>query len=378
MFSSSLRTADRESLALGCEIAPLKMPLETSRILIVKPSSLGDIVHTLPVVHALKRSLPGCFIGWIVQQAFAPLLAADQNIDAIYPIQIPSTSEPQAGRWAWLAAGKATLQTLQTLRKQFRQAPYDLILDLHASFRSGLLGWTNPGGMRIGFRDAKELNTLFQDQLVAVPAEVQHAQEKNLLFCKQLGINVAAEDFHLPCREEDREAAQIFLAEQGARGKQIIYANPAARWQTKFWPVERWAELADHFAAQGRLLVFGGSKQDVNYIAAITRLMRSQPVIAAGRLNLAQSAALISRSALYVGLDSGPMHIAALAKVPVVALFGPTHPERVGPWSVASRIIRAEGLHCLECRQRSCAHLACMKGISVQMVSDAAAALLES
>jgi lipopolysaccharide heptosyltransferase I len=348
------------------------------RILIVKPSSLGDIVHTLPLAHAIKRSFPGCSIGWIVQQAFAPLLTADAAIDRIYPIQIPSTSEPQAGRFAWLMAFQATLQTLKNLRRQLRQEPYNLVLDLHASFRSGLLGRCNPGGLRIGFRDAKELNTLFQDQLVAVPAEVQHAQAKNLLFCQQLGICAAEEDFHLCCREEDRQAAQVFLQEQDVADKKVIYANPAARWQSKFWPVEHWAELADHFAEQGMALIFGGSKEDAAYIAKIAQLMKRQPLIAAGSLNLAQSAALISQSALYVGLDSGPMHIAALAGVPVAALFGPTHPERVGPWNVPHRIVRAEGLTCLECRRRSCGHLSCMKGISVSMVAKAAAELLES
>jgi len=352
------------------------MQLERSRILIVKPSSLGDIVHTLPVAHAIKRSFPGCTIGWIVQQAFAPLLAADAAINRIHPIHIPSTSEPQAGRWAWLAALQGTLRTLKTLRAQFRQEPYDLVLDLHASFRSGLLGTCNPGGLRIGFAEAKELNSLFQDQLVAVPADVRHAQAKNLLFCSQLGISTADEDFHLCSSEDDRRAAQVFLREQSAGGKKIIYANPAARWQSKFWPVERWAELADHFAAQDIALVFGGSKEDAGYVAAIARLMQSPPLVAAGRLNLAQSAALISQAALYVGLDSGPMHIAALAGVPVAALFGPTHPERVGPWNVPHRIVRADGLTCLECRKRSCDHLSCMKGIAVPMVYEAALALL--
>jgi heptosyltransferase-1 len=356
----------------------MPMQLAQQRILLVKPSSLGDIVHTLPVVHALKRSFPDCFIGWIVQQAFAPLLEADPSIDRLYPIDIPSTSEPQAGRFAWLTAVQSTVQTVKNLRQQLQQAPYDLILDLHASFRSGLLGACNNGGLRIGFRDAKELNTLFQDQLISVAPTIQHAQEKNLLFCQHLGIWPAKEDFHLCSLENDRMAVQDFLHEQGVENKTIIYANPAARWQTKFWPVENWAVLADTFAQQETVLIFGGSPQDREYITTIAKHMQTAAVIAAGALNLAQSATLIRQSALYVGLDSGPMHIAALAGVPVVALFGPTHPERVGPWQVPHRIVRAEGLDCLECRKRHCSHCSCMKGISVQMVANAAFSLLES
>ncbi|MCI5146269.1 MAG: glycosyltransferase family 9 protein [Candidatus Electrothrix sp. AR3] len=346
------------------------------RILIIKPSSLGDIIHTLPVVHALKRYFPGSSIGWVVQQSYAPLLVADKSIDTVYPISIPSTSDPHAGQDAWLQALKATVHTLKMLRAQFQQEPYDLILDLHASLRSGLLGRTNPGGKRIGFKDAKELNTFFQNELIAVPAEMKHAQDKNLLFCTHLQCQVREEDFYLCCGEEDNQKVKAFLARHGLNKKQVIYANPAARWQSKFWPVEHWAALADQFDAQGKSLVFGGSKQDVEYIDSIKKKMHTSPVIAAGHLSLPQSIALMQHASLYIGLDSGPMHMAALSRIPVVALFGPTHPERVGPYGVEHRIIRVEQLDCLECRKRKCSHCSCMQGISSQMVYDAALSLL--
>ncbi len=351
------------------------MQPENKRILIIKPSSLGDIIHTLPVVHALKRCFSDCFIGWVVQQTFAPLLAADKSIDAVYPIHIPSTSDPRAGRGAWLHAFRATVHTLKTLRKQFQQKPYDLILDLHASLRSGLLGRTNPGGIRIGFRDAKELNTFFQDQLLAVPDAVEHAQSKNLLFCEHLGCTVADEDFHLCTGVKDRQAVQAFLRQQGVEAE-FIYANPAARWQSKFWPPEHWAELADRFYARGTRIIFGGSRQDTGYIESISRKMKTPAISAAGRLSLPQSAALLQCSRLYIGLDSGPMHMAALSNIPVAALFGPTHPARVGPYRVKHRIVRAEEMHCLECRKRVCAHPRCLLNISARMVYDASLSLL--
>ncbi len=354
------------------------MNTDTRRILIIKPSSLGDIIHTLPVVHALKRCFPGCHLGWIVQDVFAGLLERDPAIDSVYPIHISSTSDPRAGRFAYLQAFKETLATLQLLRRGLKRHPSDLVLDLHASFRGGLLGRTNPGGLRVGFKDARELNTFFQHQLVTVPDHVEHALEKNLLFCEHLNCSVANEDFHMCCSREDEAAVQTFLQRQGVdENVAIIYANPAARWQTKFWPKEQWAELADRFSGQGKVMVFGGSSQDSPYIESITRQMNTQPFVAAGRFSLPQSVALIQRSSLYVGLDSGPMHMAALSSIPVVALFGPTHPARVGPYGVEHRIVRAENLDCLECRKRTCDHLSCMKGISVQKVYDAAISLLD-
>jgi heptosyltransferase-1 len=370
--------------------------LSNKRILIIKPSSLGDIVHTLPVAHAIKRCFPNCFIGWIAQQSFAPLLQADDSIDTVYPIQIPSTSDPQAGRWALPKAFKATISTLQQLHREFQQKPYDLILDLHASFRSGLLGRTNPGGRRVGFSQAKELNTFFQEHLIDIPETTEHAQDKNLLFCTYLGIKATDEDFHLCTGEEDRQALQQFLLPlllpympteateptETVEPSALIYANPAARWQTKFWPIEYWAALTDKLQKQGLPVVFGGSPQDTEYITAIARLMKTDPIIAAGRLTLPQSAALIQHASLYIGLDSGPMHIAALARTPVVALFGPTHPNKVGPYNLMSldgseqRIVRAEELECLECRKRNCSHLSCMQKISPEMVYEAAISLL--
>jgi len=353
------------------------MKQENKRFLIIKPSSLGDIVHTLPVVHALKRCFPTCFIGWIVQAAYADLLRQDGAIDAVYSVSIASTSDPQAARFAYMRAFRQTMASLRQLRRTFVQEPYDLIFDLHASFRSGLLGRANPGGVRIGFEDARELNTFFQNRLVKVPDHVEHALEKNLLFSRFLGCAVLPEDFYMSSSAADKAAVRSFLDGYTITDSTvIIYANPAARWQTKFWPAAYWAELADRFARQNRILVFGGSRQDKEYIDTIVSRMTTPAVIAAGHFSLTETAALLKRSSLYVGLDSGPMHMAALCGTPVVALFGPTHPARVGPYGVDCRIVRAEGLDCLECRKRVCSHLRCMHGISVDMVHEAAMSLL--
>lgn len=353
------------------------MDLQNKSILIIKPSSLGDIIHTLPVVHALKRCSPGCRIGWIVQKAFAPILAQDPAVDRVYPIGITSTSEPQAGRLAYLRAFRETIATLRDLRRLLRQAPYDLVLDLHASFRSGLLGLSNPGGVRIGFADARELNPLFQHQRLPVPPACSHAQDKNLLFCSCLGCPADKDDFYLCTSAQADRGARDFLARHGvAENDKVVYLHAAARWQTKFWHQERWAALADRLLAQGLRVVFGGSDKERGYLDQIVERMVQAPMVAAGVLDLAASAALLKKAALYIGLDSGPMHMAALAGVPVVALFGPTHPERVGPYKVAHRIVRDARLDCLGCRKRACVDLSCMEGISVDRVHAAAQELL--
>lgn len=355
------------------------MECNNKKILILKQSSLGDIIHTLPVVHALKRCFPSCSIGWVVQKELAPLVSCDPDVDDVHVIDIPSTSEPGKSRSVWWQAALSTVSTLFNLRRAYVAKPYDLILDLHASFRSGLLGWANPGGMRLGFSDARELNTFFQDRLITVPGHVEHAVDKNLLFCTHLGCRVDRKDFHLHCNDKDSAMVDSFLQQQGVQtGDVLVYANPCARWQTKFWPVESWATLADLLHEDGITLVFAGSIHDREYIKQISERMRAGAVVTAGKLGLPQSIALLRRSRAYVGLDSGPMHMAAMNGTPVAALFGPTHPERVGPYGVRNVIIRNETLECLGCRKRHCDHQSCMRGITVDQVRTGLLSLLNS
>lgn len=353
--------------------------MNTPRILIIKPSSLGDVVHTLPLAHALKRGLPGCRIGWVVDQAFQSLLLADPTIDAVYPMHIPATSNPEAGKGVYWAAFKALLATLRSLRAGFKTNPYDVVLDVQASFRSGLLALANPGGRRIGFAEARELNTLFQHEHVQTPEGMWHAVEKNCLFAAHLGLQVQEADFFLATTEQAEKESTAFLRDAAlAPEARLAYMQPAARWPSKEWLPDRWAALAVRLADFGLVPVFGGSPRDLPLLREISLQMPQEVVhVAAGRLNLEASAALIKQATLYVGVDTGPMHMAALAGIPVVALFGPTHPERVGPYHTRHRIVQVEGLDCLRCRRRFCQHHTCMEGISVEMVAEAVQGVLK-
>lgn len=354
--------------------------LTGKRILIVKPSSLGDVVHTLPLVHALKRENPTCYIGWIIQKSFVGIIEADPAVDEIIPIFIPSTSDPAARRGAFLRAAKATVATLTQLRRRLAAEPYDLVLDLHASFRSGLLGRMNPGGMRIGFTDAKELNTRFQDHLVAPDPKRPHAVDKNLRFAEFLGCYPQPEDFRIVSSVSAKAQAREFLDHlELPHGRKIVYANPAARWTTKFWTIQGWTELTDLLAREaGAAVIFAGSSEDLSYIAEIAERTKEPPVIAAGRLNLAAAVALLEAADVYVGVDSGPMHIAAFSGTPVVALFGPTDPAKVGPYGKGHVVIKRNDLDCLACRKRSCENRVCLESITAAEVCEAVQAILES
>lgn len=347
------------------------MEFNDKRILFLKQSSLGDVIHALPLAHALKRCAPTCHLGWVIEQGLAPLLYRDTSVDSVHPIHIPSTSSPNA-RWsAYPQASAAMMHTCQRLRAVFHHAPYDYVLDLHASFRSGLFALMNPGGQRIGFADARELNPLFQHRLVRVPHKIQHAVEKNILLSQKIGSPIRDEDFFLATNSEDAQEAEQFLRRSAVMGAmRFVYVNPCARWQSKFWLAERWSALCDRLMQNGIAIIFGGSPDERGYIKRIVARMKYPGVIAAGELPLTGAVALMKRASVYVGLDTGPMHMAAMAGTPVVALFGPTHPERVGPYNVTSRVVQAKNMDCLCCRKRECNELHCMEGITVDAVYD--------
>lgn len=338
------------------------MDLNNKRVLIIKPSSLGDVVHTLPLAHAIKRNYPRCHLAWVVQNRFAPILENDPAIDEIIPIEIPSTSEPSAGRGIYLRAASATLAAMRDLRRKFRETAFDLVLDLHASFRSGLFAVAVAHARRIGFSDAKELNTFFQNEHVVCPPDVIHAVDKNLQFARWLDVEPIQEDFRLVVGEYQRERAVGFLRASGiASGGRLVYINPCARWATKLWNVDAWAKLCGILRQQADInIVLGGGPADREYLEAIRIASGTDCVVAAGLLSLGESAALLGLSKLYVGVDSGPMHIAAFVGVQVVALFGPTDPAKVGPYGEGHRIVRREELACLGCRKRACDNRRCM------------------
>jgi len=177
---------------------------------------------------------------------------------------------------------------------------------------------------------------------------------------------------------ETRRWVRDFLTDNGVgEASRVVYANPAARWTTKMWTVDAWRRLTDLLIAKlDAAVVLSGGPGDVPHIQSIAERSRNRPIIAAGRLGLAEAVALIEAADVYVGVDSGPMHIAAFTDTPVVALFGPTDPAKVGPYGTGHRVIRHYDLDCLACRKRSCDNRRCLEEITPEMVFEETRMLL--
>jgi ADP-heptose:LPS heptosyltransferase len=202
--------------------------------------------------------------------------------------------------------------------------------------------------------------------------------DRNIAFAQYLNCSPSSEDFRIFSSPEARERVRAFLTESGdINNGRLVYANPSTRWESKHWSVKAWAELADLLMERaGASVVFAGSPDDIPYIQRITDRMKRSALVAAGRMTLADAIALLESCSVYVGVDSGPMHMAAFAGVPVVALFGPTDPAKVGPYGPGHKVIQRTDLDCLACRKRKCENRKCLEEITACEVFDETTRLL--
>ncbi len=338
-------------------------PPTPGRILIIKPSSLGDIVHALPVLSALRQSYPKAHIAWMVASSFRSLLDGHPLLDEVIPFD-----RARYGRmWRDPGAGLAFWRFVREVRSR----RFDLILDLQGLMRSGLLSLFSGARRRIGFSDAREGAWCCYTHRVNPGARGVHAVEKNLRVLAALGLPAHVPQFPLHVGAADRQVAHRLLAQAGLEpGREFIAVMPGTRWSSKLWPLEHLAGLIDalHAEQEARCVLFG-APDETGLAETVRGACRSLPLDLVGRTNLPELTALLSQARLAISNDSGPMHIAAALGTPLVALFGPTNPARTGPYSRAARLAR-HSVPCAPCLRRVCPlkHHECMRGLTVEQV----------
>jgi lipopolysaccharide heptosyltransferase I len=329
---------------------------EPKRILIIKPSSLGDIVDAMPAVGAIRRRFQKAHLAWLVKAEWAPILAGHPSIDQVLSVPF---------RWNRIGA------LIRSVR-----ADFDLVVDLQGLLRSALLGAVSGAPERVGFSDAREGAAFFYSQPVVVPPSTPHAVDRCLAVAAAIGAKTDPPTFDLLTSPDAQTRVNQFLRDAGLAGNRLIVVfHATARWNHKRWPPERFAKVADAVAAQGGAPVFIGAASEREDIARIGAMMARLPVNAAGALTLPESAELMRRASFCVCNDSGPMHLAAAVGTPTIALFGPTDPKRVGPYGTGHRVIQ-KGIDCNGCSRNACIRdNACMKAIEVNEVCEAVKAM---
>ncbi len=330
------------------------------RILIIKPSSLGDVVHALPVLAALRAAHPHAHVAWLVSTSFAPLLEGHPLLDEVIPFD--------RRRYGRLWRSPRILTDFLRFVWRLRRRRFDLVLDLQGLFRSGLLARATGARRRIGFAAARECAWAFYTQRVACPASAVHAVDRNLCLARAAGLTVATPQFPLALRAAELDHARALLVEKGAT--RFLAVIPGGRWPSKLWRMDRLAALIDRLAADGLPpVVLLGGPDDRALADDLRRGCRASAIDLVGQTSLRTLAAVIALADLVICHDSGPMHIAAALDKPIVAIFGPTNPARTGPVCRSARIV-ALPLDCAPCYRRTCplGHHHCMEQLSIETV----------
>ena len=314
------------------------------KILIVKPSSLGDILHTLPAVALLADAWPQAEFHWLVNSPFKDIIAYCPAVTEI--IESPRR---RLGSW------RTFLPALAALRQQLRRHNYRRVIDFQGLLRSAAVARLAPAEEYIGFAAPREkLARLFYNRLIAVPGTCRHAVDKNLSLAEQI-CHVHSKDYHLPSLPQFAASARQLMA-QVPKQKTLVAVALGARWESKRWSAAFFADLLEqllHNVSDISIILLGASDSlpEAEFISH--SLNSSQITSLVGQTTLPELIEVIQLSNLLICNDSGPMHIAAAAGKTVFAFFGPTVPEQTGPYGKKHYIFQRD-LHCIGCLKRYC------------------------
>lgn len=302
------------------------------RVLIVRVGAMGDVIHALPAVAALRRARPDWQIDWAIDERWAPLLV---NRESSGPIVNNAHTAPVRA-WGNSPLSPKTFGSIRTLRRALRSGAYDLAVDMQGTIRSAVIGHLAKAGKLAGYNDPRE-SAAKQLYRLRIPREGVHVVEQGRALLREatgVPLELSAADTLLPV---DTEAD--CWAEKEIRGTRFCVVSPSAGWGAKQWPAERFGELARELAGRGIETLVNASRFDDATAARVVAASGGAARVVAS--SIAEMTSLLRRAALYIGGDSGPTHLAAALGIPLVGLYGPTDPARNGPWgSGPKRILR--------------------------------------
>ncbi|HUN56153.1 MAG TPA: lipopolysaccharide heptosyltransferase II [Smithella sp.] len=329
-------------------------------ILIIKLSAIGDVIHTLPSLAALRQLYPDAHITWVVEEAAADLIKDHPYLDAVLVSRRKRWSKDiLRGRF------RQPLKAIRSFIKALRQRHYDLVIDFHGLFKSSMIVFLSRGKRKLGYNSMQELSGLFLNEKITENMN-RHAIDRYLDFPRYLGAQIDGAKFVLPSNHEAQVKVQNLLCKYNLEDKNFIAINPVALWETKLWNNEKFAHLADliNDKLQMKVVFTGYEKKPIE---SITSLMTTEKINLGGQTSLPELACLYQKAKMVISTDSGPMHLAAAVGTPVIALFGPTEPARTGPYGFGHTVIRSK-LPCSPCYLKKCSTRKCMEDISIEQV----------
>ncbi len=349
--------------------------LPGERILIVRLSALGDVIHTLPAVQALREAFPSASIGWLIEERWAELLCAAGAsrrgarserrplVDSVHTVNLFG--------WRKSFFTLPTVEKIAQVWNDIRAAKYDVAVDLQGAIRSGVLARWSGARVIYGAREPREAPaSVFYTRQAVVRGE--HVIEQNLSVVEALvGHKLQVPCAKLPSDAEIERQVDQRLSEMGVR--EFVILNPGAGWGAKRWPAERYGRVARALAENGTqsILNYGPGEDELAGEAAGASGGAARPL----KSSITELIALTRRAKLFVGGDTGPLHLAAALRVPVVAIFGPTDPARNGPYATRNIVLRNPASPTTHARNPRPDEG--MLEIGVETVVDAARTLLE-
>jgi lipopolysaccharide heptosyltransferase I len=346
-------------------------PLSIRKILIIRTSALGDVIHVLPSLAALRERFPKAAIAWLVEPLGAAILKGHPHLQRLHVLDRKRWGRSLRDPRRWAALLRETWRFYSDLRRE----RYDLVIDFQGNFRSGFLALASGGKLRAGFHpgDCREPGGWIFTHVRARPAPLlENKVFKNLHLARELGWRGECPAPLLPIPPEDLEWARQFIDTLPGKGPAILL-HPAvsAFGLLKKWPAEHFRVLWDLLREQldARLFITWGPGE-LPFAEAIGRGVIAPPT---GRLF--QLAGLIARSDLVVAADTGCLHLASACGTPLVGLYGPKNPAVYGPHPLTGRILQSD-IPCSPCKLRRCEHRICMATLYPEEVFEACAGVL--
>ena len=336
--------------------------LNSKRILVIKMTALGDVVLAVPALRALREKFPRAYISVLVSLQCRPILQRCPYINEV--ITYDNRDRRSMGEMLRLA-------------RRLQRGNFDIVVDLQNNRRSHILGALSFAPQRYGYDNKKFsflLNYRVKERKTSLSPVEHQFGSLNLL-----GIKSNIDQLELWPSSFDFDWAESFLQNQWlAEGQRLVGINISAGsgWLTKRWSLEKFDQLADLLAREHIRVVITGTKLDKEMALRFRQRSCAKPIDACGKTSIMQFACLLEHCRVFVTPDSAPMHIAAAMKVPFVALFGPTDPQRHLP-PTRDFIVIKKPLKCSPCYKRKCRRVSCMKRITVEEVYQAIKQLLE-
>jgi lipopolysaccharide heptosyltransferase I len=337
------------------------------RVLIIKTSSLGDIIHALPVLSYLHQAAPDSRIDWVVEESFQDLLSDNPFIDRLVAVAFK--------RWRISPFSPHTLREVRAFRKFLQEREYDLVFDIQGNTKSGLVCWLSNSKRKIGFNHnnlQEQLNALFTNQKVALHSDDRHATLGYLRiisapFSFDPGVFTLKTDIHTDY--EDDDAAGKLVSQSG--GDPVILFHTGTTWQTKLWHENGWIALAREILTRytnAAILLSWGNESEHETSLRIAEQVGSR-VQVLERLSLKSFSALLKRVDVVVGGDTGPVHLAAAVGTATVSFYRCTDGSLNGPKGERHVIVQSQ-LACTKCLKKTCEHdEECIRSITPEMIS---------